>query len=77
MKDIRCLLGRHRFSDWVEVENHLERRCQRCPHVEVKYPDPLSVLIKLGVELGWSYFYYKKWGLLPSPPYSGRLKDER
>ena len=79
MKDIRCLLGKHKFGDWVEVGCHLERRCERgCGKVEAKYPDPLAVLVKLGLNLIWYRYYCQRWGLL-SPPVipDGRWKDER
>ena len=59
MKDIRCILGRHKFSEWIEVENHLERECLRCPHVEVKYPELSTVLASIAVDLFWKYYVWK------------------
>ena len=78
MKDIRCLLGRHKFGDWIEVRCHLERSCERCDKVEAKYPDPLVMLMKLGLEFLWYQKYHQKLGLLPpSVIPDGRWKDER
>ncbi len=47
MKDIRCLFGRHKFTDWFEVGNHLERECPRCGKAEAKYPNPIVMLASL------------------------------
>ena len=47
MKDIRCMLGRHKFSEWIEVGKHLERECLRCTKVEAKYPDFLTSIADL------------------------------
>jgi len=79
MKDIRCLLGKHKFGDWVEVGCHLERRCERgCGKAETKYPDPLVMLMKLGLEFLWYQKYHQKLGLLsPSKIPDGRWRDER
>lgn len=71
MKSFRCLIGRHVWGDWVEVRSHLERECGRCPKVEVKYPDPLSTLIKIGGELLWRYYVWHKKPVQHIPPYSG------
>ena len=57
MKPIRCLLGYHRFSEWTEVENHLERKC-RCGKVEAKYPDPLTSIAKIASGLIWKYYMW-------------------
>ena len=78
MKDIRCVLGRHKFGDWFEAGYHLERVCKRCDKVEAKYPEPLAILIKLGVELLWYQYCYRKWGIHPPPAVpNGRWKDGR
>ena len=47
MKDIRCMFGCHKFSEWIEVGRHLERECPRCGEVEAKYPDPILMLVGL------------------------------
>lgn len=54
MKDIRCMLGRHKFSEWIEVGNHLERECLRCTEVEAKYPELLTSIANL-------FFKYYVW----------------
>lgn len=59
MKDFRCLLGRHKFSDWVEVGTHLERECFRCGNVEAKYPDPAVMVARLAADLIWKYYMWK------------------
>jgi len=60
MKPIRCLLGYHKFSEWAEVENHLEREClcPGCGEVEVKYPDPLTSIAKIASGLIWKYYMF-------------------
>ena len=59
MKDIRCMLGRHKFSEWIEVGNHLERECLRCPQVEAKYPELSTVLAGLAADMLWKYYVKK------------------
>lgn len=68
MKDIRCLLGRHRFSEWVEVGNHLERACLRCGCVEAKYPDPIVMLATVAADLFWKYYVWHKAPKFFVPP---------
>ena len=75
MKDIRCMLGSHHFGDWIEVESHLERRCLRCGETEVKYPDPLVLLVKMGLTYLWYSEFHRKYGTLPPP--IGGWKDNR
>ena len=65
MKDIRCFLGYHRFSGWIEVENHLERECLRgCGKVQAKYPPPLPpsiILLEAWLELVWKLYLYNEY----------------
>lgn len=68
MKNLRCLLGRHKFSEWIEVENHIERECLRCPKVEAKYPDPIVMLANIASDLIWKYYMSKT----TKPPFPGR-----
>lgn len=56
MRPFRCLLGHHNFSEWIEVENHLERECLGCGKMEVKYPDPLIGIAKIASGLIWKYY---------------------
>lgn len=58
MKSIKCLLGYHKFSEWIEVGNHLERECLRCGKVEAKYPDPLTSIAKIASGLIWKYYMF-------------------
>ena len=60
MKPVRCLLGYHKFSEWVEVGSHLEREClcPRCGEVEAKYPDPLIGIAKIASALIWKYYMW-------------------
>jgi len=58
MKDIRCILGRHKFSEWIEVGNHLERECLRCGVVDAKYPDPLTSIAKIVAGLIWKFYEF-------------------
>ena len=60
MKSIRCLLGYHKFSEWIEVESHLERECSRtsCGEVEAKYPDPLTSIAKIASTIIWKYYMF-------------------
>ena len=53
MKDIRCILGRHRLSEWVEVGMHLERECLRCPKVEAMYPPRIVMLAEVASKVLW------------------------
>jgi len=64
------LFDHHRFSEWIEVENHLERECLRCGKVQVKYPPlppPSIILLEAGLELGWKLYLYNEYrkGRLP------------
>ena len=47
MKNIRCMFGRHKFTDWIKVGTYLERECHRCGKVEAKYPTPIVMMIDL------------------------------
>ena len=74
MRSLRCLLGFHRFSEWIEVGRHLERECLRCPLVEAKYPDPIVMLTNIASDLLWKYYM---WNTAPKtliPPSKGGLK---
>ena len=68
MKDIRCMFGKHRFSDWVEVDSHLERKCLRCPEIEAKYPDPLSTFFKVMGTILWKYHIWLNTPKIMVPP---------
>lgn len=68
MRDFRCLLGRHKFSDWVEVGCHLERECLRCGKVEAKYPDPAVMVVRLATDLIWKYYMWKNPPCLRQTP---------
>lgn len=52
MKDIRCLLGAHRWvyfaiGPWNSWEQHVERECERCGAYEnLRLVNPLSGPIK-------------------------------
>ena len=58
MKPIKCLLGYHKFSEWIEVENHLEQECLRCGKMEAKYPDPLTSIAKIASSLIWKFYEF-------------------
>ena len=45
------MFGRHKFTDWFEVGNHLERECPRCGKAESKYPDPIVMLANLASKI--------------------------
>ena len=34
---IKCFFGKHKWSAWEEIKNHLERECFRCGKIEAKY----------------------------------------
>ncbi len=79
MNSLRCLLGRHRFSEWLEVGCHLERECLRCGHAEAKYPDPVVMLARVASDFIWKYYM---WQVAPKtllPPSKGafKLRDNR
>lgn len=76
MKDIRCLLGRHKFSEWIEVENHLERECLRCEKVEAKYPPLVSLLAKIATDLIWKYYLWETQPKIFIPPNKAAFKRE-
>jgi len=59
MKDLRCIFGKHKFSEWIEVENHLEKECFRCAEVETKFPDVLTVLINVASRILLKYYFKK------------------
>lgn len=44
--NLKCVLLGHRFGDWTEVKNHLERRCQRkgCGHIDARFPSLAELL---------------------------------
>lgn len=71
MKDIHCLLNHHSFSEWIEVENHLERECLRgCGEVQIKYPPlppPSIILLETSLNLAWNLYLYNEYrkGRLP------------
>ena len=76
MRPIRCLLGFHKFSEWIEVENHLERECLRssCGEVEVKYPDPLTSIARIASSLIWKYYMWNTSPKTLVPPNKPALK---
>ena len=76
MKDIRCLLGHHKFSEWVEVDNHLERECLRCPKVEAKYPPPEVLIAKIAADFLWKYYMLKTPPMMFIPPNKGVFKPK-
>ena len=74
MKSLRCLLGRHRYSDWVTVRYHLERECLRCGREQVRFP-PMEVMVaQVAVDLFIRFSALKQGG--PSTPVFMR-KDNR
>ena len=76
MKDLRCLLGCHKFSEWIEVERHLERECPRCGKVEAKYP-PIEVLLaKIASDFLWKYYMWQTQPKTLIPPNKGVFKPK-
>ena len=76
MKSLRCLLGRHRFSEWIEVGSHLERECMRCPLVEAKYPDPIVMLANAASHFLWKYYMWNTSPKTLIPPSKGALRRD-
>ncbi len=79
MRSLRCLLGRHRFTEWITVDKHLERECLRCCEVEVKYPDPVVMLAEIATDLLWKYYLWNTSPKVLIPPSKGafrRIPDE-
>ncbi len=80
---IICLFFGHRWSDWEEVKNHLERECFRCPKIEAKYRkftkyDFYGLLVKEGIHLAHRYLDCKSreyWPLYKGKYFeSGKVK---
>lgn len=44
MRNIRCLLGLHLFTEWEDEGYHRQRQCTRCPKVEVRVRPLWAVL---------------------------------
>jgi len=46
MKDLRCRLDHHVWSEWAKVDCHLEKMCGRCGEKKAKYPPAEYILVK-------------------------------
>lgn len=57
---VRCKLGLHKWGEWREVDNHLEKKCQRCGKVEAKYPPIETVIVKCACSILKKYIELKR-----------------